>query len=112
MLWRTRSGTPVWTMDFEPLRFGGGPCDLPGCAASADRSVSFAHWFSRSRTYYSLSEVNSEQAAVKAVGPVRRLDVHLDFSEIAICEEGKVWSAGRVPSTQEGLDTLTESLLP
>ena len=40
------------------------------------------------------------------------LDVHLDFCEIAICEEGKVWSAGRVPSTPEGLDTLAESLLP
>jgi transposase len=40
------------------------------------------------------------------------LDVHLDFIEIAICEEGKVWSAGRVPSTPEGLKTLADSLLP
>ena len=40
------------------------------------------------------------------------LDVHLDFIEIAICEEGKVWSAGRVPSTPEGITTLAESLLP
>ena len=40
------------------------------------------------------------------------LDVHLDFIEIAICEEGKVWSAGRVPSTPEGVKTLAESLLP
>ena len=38
------------------------------------------------------------------------LDVHLDFIEIAICEEGKVWSAGRVPSTPDGIKTLTESL--
>ena len=38
------------------------------------------------------------------------LDVHLDFIEIAICEEGKVWSAGRVPSTPEGIKTLTEVL--
>jgi hypothetical protein len=30
------------------------------------------------------------------------LDVHLDFIQIAICEEGKVFSAGRVPSTPEG----------
>jgi transposase len=36
--------------------------------------------------------------------------VHLDFIEIAICEEGKVWSAGRVPSTPDGIKTLTESL--
>ena len=39
------------------------------------------------------------------------LDVHLDFIVIAICEEGKVWSAGRVPSTPEGIATLIESLL-
>jgi transposase len=39
------------------------------------------------------------------------LDVHLDFCEIAICEEGKVFSAGRVPSTPEGMTTLAESLL-
>ena len=40
------------------------------------------------------------------------LDVHLDFIEIAICEEGKVFSAGRVPSTREGIATLADSLLP
>jgi hypothetical protein len=40
------------------------------------------------------------------------LDVHLDFIEIAICEEGKVYSAGRVPSTPEGIQTLADSLLP
>ena len=40
------------------------------------------------------------------------LDVHLDFIEIAICEEAKVFSAGRVPSTPEGITTLAESLLP
>ena len=39
------------------------------------------------------------------------LDVHLDFIEIAICEEGKVYSAGRVPSTPEGIGTLADSLL-
>ena len=39
------------------------------------------------------------------------LDVHLDFIEIAICEEGKVWSAGQVPSTPEGIKMLADSLL-
>ena len=38
--------------------------------------------------------------------------MHLDFIEIAICEEGKVFSAGRVPSTPEGIETLADSLLP
>jgi transposase len=38
------------------------------------------------------------------------LDVHLDFCEIAICEDGKVRSAGRVPSSPEGIETLAHSL--
>jgi hypothetical protein len=33
-------------MGFEPGLFIGRPCDLPGCAASADPSMSFAHQFS------------------------------------------------------------------
>jgi transposase len=40
------------------------------------------------------------------------LDVHRDFSVIAICEDGIVRSAGRVPSTPEGIATLAESLEP
>ena len=40
------------------------------------------------------------------------LDVHLDFCQIAIREEGRVHSAGRVPSTPEGMTTLVDSLDP
>ncbi len=40
------------------------------------------------------------------------LDVHRDFSVIAVCEDGKVRSAGRVPSTPEGIATLAQSLRP
>ena len=40
------------------------------------------------------------------------LDVHLDFCEIAICEAGKVRSAGRVPSSPEGVQVLANSLGP
>jgi transposase len=39
------------------------------------------------------------------------LDVHRDFCEIAVCEQGKVRSAGRVASTPEALQALAESLL-
>jgi transposase len=46
------------------------------------------------------------------VGRAIGLDVHRDFSVVAICEDGKVRSAGRVPSTPEGLATLAGSLLP
>jgi len=40
------------------------------------------------------------------------LDVHRVFCEIAVCEQGKVRSAGRVASTPEALQALAESLLP
>jgi transposase len=46
------------------------------------------------------------------VGRAIGLDVHRDFCVVAICEDGKVRSAGRVPSTPEGLGLLAESLLP
>jgi hypothetical protein len=49
---------------------------------------------------------------LRPLGRCIGLDVHLDFIEIAICEEGKVYSAGRVPSTPEGIKTLADSLLP
>jgi transposase len=51
-------------------------------------------------------------ALVRWVGRAIGLDVHRDFCVIAICEDGQVRSAGRVPSTPEGLGTLAESLLP
>jgi transposase len=50
-------------------------------------------------------------ALVRWVGRAIGLDVHRDFCVVAICEDGKVRSAGRVPSTPEGLGLLTESLL-
>jgi hypothetical protein len=40
------------------------------------------------------------------------LDVHRDFCVVAICEDGKVRSGGRVPSTPEGVGELVESLVP
>ena len=44
------------------------------------------------------------------VGRAIGLDVHRDFCVVAICEDGRVRSAGRVPSTPEGLKLLAESL--
>jgi transposase len=54
----------------------------------------------------------SKRLLSRPVGRCIGLDVHLDFIEIAICEEGQVYSAGRVPSTPEGIKTLADSLLP
>jgi transposase len=50
-------------------------------------------------------------ALTRWVGRAIGLDVHRDFCVVAICEDGKVRSAGRVPSTPEGLRALAESLL-
>jgi transposase len=50
-------------------------------------------------------------ALVRWVGRAIGLDVHRDFCVVAICEDGQVRSAGRVPSTPEGLRALAESLL-
>ena len=46
------------------------------------------------------------------VGRAIGLDVHRDFCVVAICEDGVTRSAGRVPSTPEGIGTLAESLVP
>ena len=51
-------------------------------------------------------------ALVRWVGRAIGLDVHRDFCVVAICEDGKVRSAGRAPSTPEGLGVLAQSLLP
>jgi transposase len=45
------------------------------------------------------------------VGRAIGLDVHREFCEVAICEDGQVRSAGRVPATPDGIKTLAESLL-
>jgi transposase len=46
------------------------------------------------------------------IGRAIGLDVHLDFCEVAVCEGGKVRSAGRVKSSPDDLKVLAESLLP
>src|SRR5918994_139405 len=40
------------------------------------------------------------------------LDLHRDFGEVAICEDGVVRSAGRVEMSAEGLEALAASLEP
>src|ERR1700760_249644 len=45
------------------------------------------------------------------IGRAIGVDVHRDFCVVAICEDGKVRSGGRVSSTPEGLAMLAESLV-
>jgi transposase len=87
-------------MGFEPGLFFGRPCDLPGCAASADPSMSFAHRFS--------PVVDDEEERVRAVA----LDVHRDFCEVAIVEEGRLRSAGRIKTRPQELELFAQSLGP
>src|SRR5215216_3866863 len=86
-------------MGFEPGLFSGRPCDLPGCAVSADPSMSFAHRFSPRST-------TAKRDRVRAVA----LDVHRDFCEVAIVAEGKLRSAGRSETRPEALELFAQSL--
>jgi hypothetical protein len=45
------------------------------------------------------------------VGRAIGLDVHREFCVVAICEDGQVRVAGRVPITPEGLTLLAQSLV-
>ena len=48
---------------------------------------------------------------MRELGRAIGLDVHRDFCEIAICEDGKVRSGGRVQTTPDALGALAHSLL-
>ncbi len=91
-------GRPLCAMGFEPGLFSGRPCDLPGCAASADPSMSFAHRFS--------PNPDGEEDRVRAVA----LDVHRDFCEVAVVAEGRLRSAGRIQTRPEALELFAQSL--
>src|SRR5215217_1062807 len=84
------------------------PATCLDCAASTYRSVSFSRWFSRVRL---TAVVEVRMAFARWVGRAIGLDVHRDFCVVAICEDGEVRSAGRVPSTPEGLRMLGQSLV-
>jgi transposase len=90
-------------MSFELGLFRWPPCDLPGCAASTYRSLSFARRFSKS--------FNEQRGVeVRSLGRAIGLDVHLDFCEVAIVEAGAVRSAGRIATTPERLELFAQSL--
>ena len=50
------------------------------------------------------------QSLVRWMGRGIGLDLHRDFCEVAICEDGVVRSAGRVKMAPEGLESLAASL--
>ena len=85
-------------MGFEPGLVGGRPCDLSGCAPSANASMSFCPQL--------LPPSDNEEDQVRAIG----LDVHLEFCEVAISEGGEVRSAGRIETKPERIELFAQSL--
>jgi transposase len=77
----------------------GRPCDFPGCAESTNPSVSCVP---------SLLPPIDEGSSVRAFG----LDVHRDFCEVAIAEDGRIRSAGRIPTRVAALELFAQSLAP
>jgi transposase len=56
--------------------------------------------------------VQQVQQVCRWMGRTVGLDLHRDFCEVAICEDGVVRSAGRVKMAPEGLEALAASLAP
>jgi hypothetical protein len=94
-------------MGFEPVLFGR-PCDLPGLCCEL---VSVCVVVSLVLPLHVKPLVEVRMALARWVGRAIGLDVHRDFCVVAICEEGRVRQAGRVPSTPEGLRMLADSLV-
>src|SRR5919106_175362 len=83
------------------------PATCLDCAASTYRSVSLSRWFSRCVSRVGEVRMSLARWVGRAIG----LGVHRDFCVVAICEDGRVRSGTRVPSTPEGLTLLAESLV-
>jgi transposase len=56
--------------------------------------------------------VQQVQPLYRWTGRAIGLDLHRDFCEVAICEDGVVRSAGRVEMAPEGIEALAASLEP
>src|SRR5213595_108597 len=88
-------------MGCEPDLLCGRPCDLPGCAASTNPSLSFC-------------PPGLPPTSIDEGGYMRSiaLDVHRDFCEVAIKDESGLRLAGRVKSSPAELELFAQSLAP
>jgi hypothetical protein len=97
-------GRPKYrSMGCEGDVIDGRPCDWPDCAASTNRSVSFLPAWS----FTSLTSTTRENP-VRFIG----LDVHRDWCDFAIYQDGSVRSCGRVATAPEQLELFAQSLGP
>src|SRR3954471_23487244 len=98
-----------WTMGFEPGLFVRPPLRLARIEPRA--RIGLCRCPAGSPAWCQLRGLEVRMALSRWVGRAIGLDVHRDFCVVAICEDGRVRSAGRVPSTPEGLKLLAESLV-
>jgi hypothetical protein len=87
----------------------GRPCDLPGLCREHVSVCVVVPLVLPLAVNHVVCEVR--MALPRWVGRAIGLDVHRDFCVVAICEDGEVRTAGRVPSTPEGLGMLAQSLV-
>lgn len=87
-------------MGCEPVLVGGRPCDSSGCAASANPLLSFRPSVPRA----------NHQLGREIMGRCIGLDLHRDFAQVAIWENGRVRDGGRVATSPERLREFATTL--
>jgi hypothetical protein len=97
-------GRPKYrSMGCEPGVIDGRPCDWPDCAASTNPSVVVL-----ARLVSHRVEHRRQGDPMRSIG----LDVHRDWRDVAIDEDGKFRSCGRVATTPDQLQLFAQSLAP
>jgi hypothetical protein len=81
----------------------GRPCDLPGLCREHVSVVVV-------RPLVLPVRRREEVVVSRSVGRAIGLDVHRDFCEVAICEAGRVRSAGRIETSPAALELFAGSL--
>ena len=86
-------GRPICTMSRELVLLAGRPCDLPVWAVSPNPYLSFVP----------ASSIRSKRVREESQMRFFGLDVHRDFCEVAVAEDGELRAVGRVPTTPAAL---------
>jgi hypothetical protein len=96
-------GRPFWTMGLEPV--------LVSVAAPATCPLRLERVSVVGVCPVRLPQYQRrEEDEVKTLGRATGLDVHLEFCEVAIAEDGVVRSAGRIQTTPKQLQLFAQSL--
>src|SRR2546428_14196671 len=87
-------------MGCEPALVVGRPCDFPGCAVSANPKVSFC------------PAVPARGREERAMGRCIGMDIHRDFAQVAVVENGLLRDEGRVDCRPQQLREWAQTLRP